>query len=528
MYNSYKKHLYIPLALASLIFAQSSTAEEVSLVNIYHPTTTCALLGDIEAANLSGGPSIIDLGGLVFELENDCATQAALCGAPVTVLGCYANGVNYSFGPTGLPEITSQMTIANGRIIRGTDANIPFRLISVITAAPDNLSLFKVTLENGSAQPYTNAGPPAESDSGNGGGVFVASGASLVLQSSKIGFNLADDSGGGIYVDCGGTLDAQFSIISHNTAEAANVLNLKGGGGGIYLALCALAHNKKLGAVLGSLDNSTVSYNSTPGLGGGLNNQGSAQSILNSTFSYNLTCVSVPGSGECLIGSNPTGAGGGIYNDSTAVFLEITQSTFWANRSLQGGAIYNEEARATAPGAGVYMNNNTIANNFAQLNGGGIYNNGFINQFVSNLVGNNTDFANAAPDIWSLPNAALTGFEYPVLPSPPTGVITEGFNFVGDCGTTGQCQLVNDVNKDIIGGSATVSANIDPRIHDLEWKGGPTETVALFPDSPAVNNGYNNLHLAFDQRGRHFFRTVGQTDIGSYEVQYDSLKFAAL
>jgi len=110
-------------------------------------------------------------------------------------------------------------------------------------------------------------------------------------------------------------------------------------------------------------------------------------------------------------------------------------------------------------------------------------------------------------------------------PALPVPIIAEGFNLVGNCGTAGQCTLSDDVNYDIVGGTDAALVTrpaIDPRIHHLRNNGGPTETVALFPDSPALNNGFNNLSLTYDQRGPNFYRTVGQTDIGSYEYQYDS------
>lgn len=278
--------------------------------------------------------------------------------------------------------------------------------------------------------------------------------------------------------------------------------------------------------------------------------------ILDSTFSYNSTCTPVAGSGECGIGFNPVGCGGGIYNDSSATELDIEQSTFWGNLALTGGAICNEESTlwnptppaglpfsGAVPCQGVCLNNNTIASNTAFMGGGGIWNNpglAFINEFVSNLIASNVDHGgNFAPDIQSAPanntNTAPGIYQGPA-PSPfsppsvsPPAPVYEGFNLVGDCGLgvggttliTANCGLTNDKNWDIVGGSVIKGQNIDPRLHDLSKNGGPTETIALFPDSPAVNNGFNNLSLAYDQRGNPFFRVVAQCDIGSYEYQYD-------
>ena len=54
----------------------------------------------------------------------------------------------------------------------------------------------------------------------------------------------------------------------------------------------------------------------------------------------------------------------------------------------------------------------------------------------------------------------------------------------------------------------------------MQNNGGSTLTIALLPDSPAINAGANPLGLSFDQRGAGFSRIVGgQADIGAFEVQ---------
>ena len=554
-------------ATASLADTNVSAEDTKSEVNVYNPTTVCELLQDITAANgAAAAPSIINLGGLVFELQTDCATQ--VCPGTVTC-GSYPDG------PNGLPEITSpNMSIVNGRIVR-SDTPIPpatkvpfFRIVDV--ASTGELNLFKVTLENGDAEPYPagclTAVPPDCVDTGNGGGAFVEDGGSLGLVSSKIGFNIAANSGGGIYTPGGSVVSVTLSIISHNIAYAGtpepkmlDAVNTKipvpdqpppSGGGGLYIGVAAPSGllAKQVPAQL-TMISSTVSNNSTPSAGGGLENLGQA-SIYDSTFSYNTTCVAVAGSGECGPGFNPSGAGGGIYNDGPGTLI-LTQNTFWANRALMGGGVYNEAFLAD-PAAfpcnfttneGVCLNNNTIANNFAQMGGGGLFNSNDsgndpptparINQLVSNLIAGNTDYSGLAPDFdnqGSINNS--TDISAPA--NPPVPIVAEGFNLIGNCGTAGQCGLANEDsptpppynNFDIVGG---VDANgitfpvVDPRLHYLRNNGGPTETVALFPDSPAVNNGFNNLSLQYDQRGPNFFRTVAQTDIGSFEYQYDEI-----
>jgi hypothetical protein len=59
---------------------------------------------------------------------------------------------------------------------------------------------------------------------------------------------------------------------------------------------------------------------------------------------------------------------------------------------------------------------------------------------------------------------------------------------------------------------------IDPRLGPLQNNGGPTQTEALLPGSPAIGAGDPNaVSLRTDQRG--FPRTTkGKIDIGAFET----------
>jgi hypothetical protein len=72
-------------------------------------------------------------------------------------------------------------------------------------------------------------------------------------------------------------------------------------------------------------------------------------------------------------------------------------------------------------------------------------------------------------------------------------------------------------------GSANFTAptswnNADPRLAPLADNGGPTLTMALLPDSPAIDAGDNALAPATDQRGVP--RPIGAaSDIGAFELE---------
>jgi hypothetical protein len=72
------------------------------------------------------------------------------------------------------------------------------------------------------------------------------------------------------------------------------------------------------------------------------------------------------------------------------------------------------------------------------------------------------------------------------------------------------------------GYSSTDILNVDPLLGTLQDNGGPTQTMALLPGSPAIDAGDPNPAdpPEWDQRGPGFPRIVnGRIDIGAFEVQ---------
>ena len=68
---------------------------------------------------------------------------------------------------------------------------------------------------------------------------------------------------------------------------------------------------------------------------------------------------------------------------------------------------------------------------------------------------------------------------------------------------------------DLGGNTETSDAKVATVLAD---NGGPTPTLALLEDSPAIDAGSNPASLAYDQRGTGFARTVNDvTDCGAYE-----------
>jgi Bacterial Ig-like domain (group 3) len=285
----------------------------------------------------------------------------------------------------------------------------------------------------------------------------------------------------------GGT--PQFGIFTINSGKTVGIsgLTISNGntstGGGI--------NNQGLLTLTGC----TISGNSVNGtnsLGGGILNGSTAGAatltITNSTISGNSTN-----------GSNSIG--GGIVNSTgngTAT-LTITNSTLSGNSAIGGGnfggGIYNSTTTGTAT---LTITNSTISRNSANGIGGGIYTtgSGTVTVKLSNtIVAGNTKSNGTTPDDI---NGTVDG--------------TSSFNLIGTGGSGG---LTNGVNNNQVGVANALLAS-------LANYGGPTQTHAPLPGSPALNAGSNTLAnsagLTTDQRGAGFNRIFnGTVDIGAFE-----------
>ena len=223
-------------------------------------------------------------------------------------------------------------------------------------------------------------------------------------------------------------------------------------------------------------------------------------------------------------GANTQGGGGGIDNIGS---LTVTNSTISGNSAVGGGGIANDEYgtltltnctisgnSATADQGGGLSNdgmltvtNSTISGNAAPGqyygDGGGIYNNATLDATLTvnnSIIAGNT--AESSPDIYG---AVASGSTY---------------NLIGD--GTGMTGISNAASGNQVGSS---SNPINPLLAPLGSYGGPTQTMALLPGSPAIDAGSNSLavdangnSLTTDQRGesRIFNGTV---DIGAFESQ---------
>jgi hypothetical protein len=232
--------------------------------------------------------------------------------------------------------------------------------------------------------------------------------------------------------------------------------------------------------------------------GGGIRNEGTLILINSSVL------------GNHAYGMYSEGLGGGIYNTG---ILTVTDTTISAN-SASGGAV-----DCCGFGGGIFnyggtltLSNSTISGNSADGNGGGIFNyQGMVTVRNSTIAGqlegrgvSNGGTLQAGNTIVAS-NTALFGCDL------CGNLASLGHNLIGNSH----------------GGSGfddTDLLNVDPLLGPLQDNGGPTLTMALLPDSPAIDAGDNTDAPDWDQRGPGFPRITDDDpviDIGAFEVQQD-------
>jgi len=414
-----------------------------------------------------------------------------------------------------------------------------------------------------------------DADGRDGGGGIYTQGGALTITSSKLtgnsvfasGNRAAFNGGGAIFYDPhdGGTLSITDSDVSGNSVTANDNPGGVNGGGAILNIHGAMAFlrttftgnsasvsrnqwdgtgNDGGGAILDdagptTLTDSTVSGNTVyagdnsqgGNGGGGILAQAGAWTIIGSTISDNtatvsdgydqeggggisstmnraLTIVSSTISGNVANLANATGArsgGGGVLDagQEESTYINTTIANNRTNVPVNtdnggGGILFGRDALLT---------NMTVAGNASSAAAGG----GLSIYFREVALQSSIIAANVAP---SFANCATSGGG------------TSGYDF-GEFDTEQSTDLVYGSRCSTIsqGGDTYLQGN--PRLGPLQANGGPTETMALLPGSPAIDalsakdcTDLSNppQKLTVDQRGfSRPDRAGGRCDLGAFE-----------
>ncbi len=461
-------------------------------------------------------------------------------------------------------EISETLTIDGpGQELLAIDAQRQSRVLNY-SAVSGDLNLSTITLQNG--RTASDNSPPATTYSG-GGIRFNSAGALNVLHGTLLGNETHGEyaSGGGVFARAGSVTLSNTTVAENRTsgpfAFGGAIFTV---GGTLSFVDSVVTGNGTLGdfayggaiyngSGLVSVTGSTLSGNYTEGersRGAGIYTFSGALHVTDSIISSNRTAgIAALGggigvgagslnlanssvSGNTTAGEDATGAGisvgqGSLYAEGSEISKNRTMGPF-----ADGGGIYLSSGTATllsstvsgnstegsfTRGGGFHTRNgqlsmfgSTVTDNLTVDAGGGIFIDNpplFGDQpltVVDSLVANNSD-SGIAPNLMVDPDGPLV-ISYSIISN------TAGS---GIDATTGVGNLLN----------------VDPLLGPLADNGGPTQTHALLPGSPALEAGDPSIVFdpgEFDQRGAPFHRVATgmlsgipqqRIDIGAYEAQ---------
>jgi len=508
--------------------ATSLSDTQVFTVNVI-VTNNCAGLDDFLAAVAAGG--IVDLTNcptLVLSNTLTIANEVTLDAGTNTVV-ITGNKLVRLFTVLSTGSLTlNGVTLSGGQSTNGgaifveeggtvTISNCVFQSNSAIGSNG-------VAGVDGADKPSSiggNGGPGTVGDSAYGGAIYNAG--NLTVLYSSFFTNSAEGGDGG---NGGNGGDGPYQ--GGNGGKAGNGGSASGGAiyniGTVLIDSCTFDGNT-LSAGNGGTGGSpgTGTFAGLTGAGGtagaasgaGVHNKVDAI-VINSTFSGNQAAGgNSAAGGSDNIGNNGArggeGSGGGVYNFGT---VEVTNCTFYANVAI-GGAGGNGGTGnygggnggngGNGLGAGLYSSaggvqviNCTFAQNQARggtngLGGGGLF------QGSKGSLGaaHGAGVARAAGTFYLQNSILFTN-------APGTnayGTITDGgANISSDSSLAG-----------------TSKKKTNPRIGSLADNGGPTKTMALLTNSPAIDAADDSAAPDVDQRGVE--RPIGpHSDIGAFEA----------
>jgi parallel beta-helix repeat protein len=481
-------------------------------------------------------------------IDDDNNVAFPIPAAPITfdpTVFATAQTITLTNGVLELSDTSSPITITAPSAGVTINANATGRVFLVDTGV--SASLTGLTITGGYLSGITY-----------GGGIYDEG--NLSLTDCTVSGNTAGFAGGGLFIAKSGTALLTGSTFSGNTATYS-VTGYYGGtytygyGGGILnegtatLTSCTITGNTA-GSLGGGLENignitlsgTTVEYNSATRYGGGLVSLHNSATLTDCTIDDN-TAYSAAGMYNgfdgsstltgCTISGNTasTGKAGGIYNGA-ASYLTLIDTTISGNTAATvGGGV-------TINGTGTLIDT-TISGNTATGNGGAIYVNGSSTMTNTTVYGNtatngggidfNYSASSTLTDCTISGNSATGGSGGGIYDANSTVSLTnsivalnDGSSGAGDIslasgtsnvtgnhnliGTGGSGGLVNGVNGNLVGVAT-------PLLSPLGNYGGPTETIALLPGSPAIGSGVATSGITTDERGI----TIGSSpDIGAF------------
>jgi CSLREA domain-containing protein len=516
----------------------------------------CTLRAAVMQANYSGGATIILPAGTYT----------------ITRVGYDDNAIAGDLDISA--DIVIQGAGAGVTIVDGNGSVTHDRVFQVLSTVK-NFTLSGMTIRNGESM-STNDTPIG------GGGLYIDGAGQVVLRDVILEGNTSQN-GGGVYANfssAGGSLEMDHVIIRSNSVMAGGV----GAGGGAFVYLpssqsqlilkdCQVYGNTADGTGGGLLVQGTSGvqwsmqrceiYANRAASGGGIGNfiplVLSGSSLHNNSVTFDggaIEAFSPVVMSRTTLNANSAGRfGGGIFNLQTSDypaygdFCHIEGSTLSGNFAANGGAIYHDGFSIST--SRLYIINSTLSGNAVSKDGGGggVYIYGGQTQLLNSTVAYNrvalspfglhrgtgkgggffiyasatdTNTTFFAENSLIANNARVNGI---TLDIPDDGFTTH--DLTNSAGVTGMLafDLIRTTTDFFISGPQ--GGNIfgqDPLLGSLQDNGGPTQTHALMPGSPAINAANGDAPL-LDQRN---FIRPDAPDIGAFEFGGQAMRITSI
>ncbi len=375
----------------------------------------------------------------------------------------------------GQLSLREAVNLANAFDAAVTSPTITFA--SNLYGATVTLTQGQLELTAGSGTTTINADGLITVSGSNASRIFlVDSGAHVTLtRMILVAGTVTGDDGGGILNE--GTLTINYTTVSGNNADdsVSGFQEIGGHGCGIANYGTLVVNNSTFSG------NTALTSNGAPfkegSSGGAIANFGTL-SVSDSTFAANTARSTLD------IGADR----GAIFNTQT---LTVSNSTFYENAASGVNDGFGDDGGS---GGGICINGGTATVNDCTLNGNSAgYGGGGISVGSGSLTLEGTIIAGNT--------ATSTGADV-------NGNITtdNGYNLLGTA--------VNNNTNDPNPGPHDIFSNA-PLLAALSSNGGPTQTLALLPGSPAIGAGAAITGITFDERG---VSRLNQPDIGAFQT----------
>ena len=325
---------------------------------------------------------------------------------------------------------------------------------------------------------------------------YIITLASTLQLSETAGPEVIAGPGAGIVTISGGNAVNVFQVNSGALATLSG-LTISGGSATVYDGGAGV--NVQAGAML-TVAESMVVDNTSRGDGGGIENNGTL-TVIGST-----------------IAGNSAVDGGGILSVGQVLVMDSTLS---GNFAYDGGAILSYST--------LTVTNSTIAGNSTYYNGAGLFNYSTATIVNSTIAYNEVEYdpgGGAGIDTYPYATTILNN-TIVALNTDGSGTGATADDVAGaTVSLSSEYNLVGaDLTGSLAGGTGNQVGVTDPGLGTLASYGGPTQTILLLPDSPAIGGGSYALAvdpqgnpLSYDQRGVGYPRSYsGAIDIGAFE-----------